>query len=150
MNGPDVTVVDPTAARVEPAESAAQWARGFPHRLWRHIMTAPVALLLLAGFAVGPEGVNLLSASVLASLGPLVPVAIAALGVIVGMGAGDRHTERPRLFAAAAVESALTASTGTTAPNSVARTPAGRGSSGLPRGNASEVAAQMPQAAATV
>lgn len=110
MNGAELTVaVDPARARAAAPESPARLARGFPRRLGRHIMTAPVALLLLAGSVLGPEGVNLLSASVLSSLGPLVPVAIAALGVVVGMGVGDRHTERPRLLAAATSEATFTA-----------------------------------------
>ncbi len=110
MNGVDLTgPIDPAAARAAAPESPGQWARHFPQRLGRHIMTAPVALLLLAGTALGPEGVNLLSPTVLASLGPLVPVAIAALGVIVGMGAGDRRAERPGLFVAATFDATLTA-----------------------------------------
>ncbi len=110
MSGADVTaIVDPASARAVPPESRGRWAREFPQRLGRHIMTAPVALLLLAGSAIGPEGVNLLSASVLASLGPFLPVAIAALGVMVGIGVGDRRTERPRLLAAATFEATLTA-----------------------------------------
>ncbi len=110
MSGSEVTAfTDPASARAVAPESRGRWARGFPQRLGRHIMTAPVALLLLAGGAIGPAGVNLLSASVLASLGPLVPVAIAALGVVVGMGVGDRRTDRPRLLFAATLEATITA-----------------------------------------
>ncbi len=110
MKGAELSVaVDAAATTAAVPESPARRARGFPRRLGRHIMTAPVALLLLAGFVLGPDGVNLLSVSVLASLGPLVPVAIAALGVVVGMGVGDRRTERPKLLAAATLDATLTA-----------------------------------------
>lgn len=109
MSASRLTTVDPAEARAEVTASPAQWARGFPQRFARHLMSAPVAMLLLAGMAAGPSGVNLLSPPVLAALGPLVPVAIAALGVIVGMGVGDRRTERPRLFIAAGLDAVLTA-----------------------------------------
>lgn len=109
MSASRLTTVDPAEARADVAATPAQWARGFPQRFVRHLMSAPVAMLLLAGMAAGPSGVNLLSSSVLAALSPLVPVAIAALGVIVGMGVGDRRTERPRLFIAASLDAVLTA-----------------------------------------
>src|SRR5918993_4555520 len=40
------------------------------------------AMLLALGFGVGPSGLDLLQASVLALLAPIVPVALATLGVM--------------------------------------------------------------------
>jgi hypothetical protein len=81
-------------------------------RRWRRALTwsttsAPVALLLTAGLALGPQGINFLSASMLSSLDPVVPVALAALGVLVGLG-GDRRSGEPRVLAAASAEAAVT------------------------------------------
>jgi hypothetical protein len=75
-------------------------------RRWGSLFTwsstsAPVALLLLAGIAAGPRGINLLSADLLSMLDPVVPVAVATLGVLVGLTMGDRRTDTWRLFAAA-------------------------------------------------
>ena len=86
---------------------------GHEPRSWRRLLEwsptrAPVALLLLAGVAFGPRGINLLSAGVLSSLGPIVPVALAALGVLVGLAGDDRRTAHWRLFAAACLESVTT------------------------------------------
>lgn len=82
-------------------------------RSWRRLLewsatSAPVALLLLAGLAFGPRGINLLSADALSLLDPVVPVALAALGVLVGLSVGDRRTDAPRVFAAACLVAALT------------------------------------------
>jgi len=79
---------------------------------WRHFLSwsgqsAPVAVLLLAGLGLGPHGVNLLS-PVMPLLDPTVPVALAALGVLVGLGLGDRRTTEWRLFGAAGLQSLFT------------------------------------------
>jgi hypothetical protein len=74
-----------------------------------------VALLLLAGLAFGPKGVNLLSAALLSALDPVVPIAVAVLGVLVGLSVGDRQPDDRRVFAAAvlgAVTSMIVVSTG--------------------------------------
>lgn len=70
--------------------------------------SAPVALLLMAGITFGPQGINLLSPAVLSLLDPVVPVALAALGVLVGLGVGVRRTDDRRVFAAACLEAAVT------------------------------------------
>jgi hypothetical protein len=85
------------------------------HRLrsWRRLLEwsptrAPVALLLLAGAAFGPRGIDLLSVGALSSLDPVVPVALAALGVLVGLAGHDRRMVHGRLFAAACLDSVTT------------------------------------------
>ena len=81
---------------------------------WRHMLSwsgqsAPVAVLLLAGIGLGPRGINLLS-PVMPLLDPVVPVALAALGVLVGLGLGDHRAGEWRLFGAAALHSLVTTS----------------------------------------
>ncbi len=80
-----------------------------PPQGWRQILgwsgkSAPVAVLLLAGMGLGPHGISLLSPS-MPLLDPVVPVALAALGVLVGLGLGDRRPGELRLLAAAGVHS---------------------------------------------
>jgi hypothetical protein len=80
---------------------------------WRRLVawsptSAPVALLLTAGIACGPQGINLLSLATLSLLEPVVPVALAALGVLVGLGVGDRRTDHRRLFGAAWLAAGIT------------------------------------------
>ena len=82
-------------------------------RSWRGLLvwsatSAPVALLLTAGIAFGPRGINLLSPATLPFLDPVVPVALAALGVLVGLGVGDRRTDDRRVFGAACLVAAVT------------------------------------------
>jgi hypothetical protein len=109
MSGtPAAPPVEGTGARLA-APPHSRWTRGWRRRVGWQALSAPVAPLLVAGGVVGPEGINLLSATALSSLGPVVPVAIAALGVIVGLGVGDRRTDRLRVFAAATLEATGTA-----------------------------------------
>jgi hypothetical protein len=86
---------------------------GYGSRSWRRWLewsptSAPVTLLLVAGIAFGPRGINLLSVDMLSLLDPVVPVALAALGVLVGLAGGDRRTGNWRLLAAACLESVTT------------------------------------------
>jgi len=77
---------------------------------WRAVLTwsatsAPVALLLSAGIAFGPRGINLLSPATLTLLDPVVPVALAAFGVLVGL---NRQTDDFRTLGAAYLAAAVT------------------------------------------
>ena len=83
-------------------------------RRWRGLLvwsatSAPVALLLLAGIAIGPRGINLLSLSTLTLLDPVVPVALAAFGILIGVSASDRRTDDARTLVAAYLAAAVTA-----------------------------------------
>lgn len=60
------------------------------------------ALLLLLGIGVGPFGLNLLSSSVLLLLDPLIAMALAMLGVFIGLDIQLRHL-RPTTPAVLAV-----------------------------------------------
>lgn len=50
----------------------------------------PVAPLLLAGAFLGPHGLAVLSPGALAAVDPAMPVALAALGILIGLDAGSR------------------------------------------------------------
>lgn len=68
----------------------------------------PVALIVLLGSALGPSGLGLLSAGVVESLDPAMPVALAALGVFVGIGLNLRSAGDRRAFAAISIQACLT------------------------------------------
>ena len=68
----------------------------------------PIALATLVGTALGPYGLGILSARVLQSLDPAMPVALAALGVFVGMGVNLRVERDRRLLAATSIRAAVT------------------------------------------
>lgn len=83
------------------------------YRRWRRMVewsatSAPVALLLLAGVALGRYGINVLSVATLSLLAPAIPVALAALGALVGLSVGRRRTGDRRALAAACLDAALT------------------------------------------
>lgn len=85
-------------------------------RRWKGIRLAlglsptpvPGLVLLPLGMTLGPHGLGLLSPRVLSSLDPAVSVAIATLGVFVGLGLDARRPHEGRLLAAASIEAALT------------------------------------------
>jgi hypothetical protein len=68
----------------------------------------PFVALLAAGFAVGPHGIALLETQTLDAVRPLISVAAAALGALVGLGIDFRSRREPRLLAVATIESATT------------------------------------------
>ncbi len=70
--------------------------------------TTVPALLLLAGLAIGPSGLGFFSTSVLSSLDVIVSAALAALGMLVGLGLDMRRSREWRLLGAATVEAGLT------------------------------------------
>jgi len=65
-------------------------------------------MLLLIGIAVGTHGLGLLSPPVLSFLDPAMPVALVAIGVLIGLRARPRRAD-PRLLAAAQAQPLLTA-----------------------------------------
>lgn len=82
-------------------------------RDWRSVWgwsatSAPVGFLLTAGMALGPRGINLLSASAMPFLMPIVPVALAALGVLVGLNLAGRRAVEGRIVGTATGVAAVT------------------------------------------
>lgn len=53
----------------------------------------PVAPLLVAGMILGPEGLAVLSSSALAAVDPAIPVALAALGILIGLETGAARVD---------------------------------------------------------
>ena len=68
----------------------------------------PAAIFLPVGALLGPRGLGLLSPMVLARLDVAVTIALAVLGVLVGVGLGREINTARRLFVAASLESAVT------------------------------------------
>lgn len=68
----------------------------------------PGLVLLAVGIGLGPHGLGVLTPSVVASLDPVVSMALAALGVLVGLGIDVRRPREFRLLAAATIESGIT------------------------------------------
>jgi len=64
--------------------------------------------LLPLGAALGPAGLNILSLRVVNSLDPALWVALAALGVLAGLGLDFRRPREARLLAAASLEAGVT------------------------------------------
>ena len=64
-------------------------------------------MLLLLGIAIGTHGLGLLSPAVLSFLDPAMPVALVAIGVLIGLRAPIRRTDR-RILAAAQAQPLLT------------------------------------------
>jgi hypothetical protein len=68
----------------------------------------PGLIILPIGMALGPAGINILSAPVLSALDPAVSVSLAALGIFAGLGLDFRRPRESVLLAAASVEAAVT------------------------------------------
>jgi hypothetical protein len=82
--------------------------RGWGEWLGWSATSAPVALLLVTGIGLGPQGLSVLSPGVLSLIDPVVPVALAALGVLVGLGVSPRGSGDWRAMAAASLDAAVT------------------------------------------
>lgn len=71
-------------------------------------VTAPVVVFIPLGFALGPRGMGLLSDQALGHLDVVVSIALATLGVFIGLAAGAESRNVRRLFAASTVEALVT------------------------------------------
>ena len=112
MEGPDPGAQDPLDARVADVAAPGYDTRRWPPRTRLALGLSPRAmpglLPLLLGVALGPHGLGLLSSRVLSSIDPALPVALAALGVLIGLGLNVRASGERRVLAAAGVESGVT------------------------------------------
>jgi hypothetical protein len=78
-------------------------------RLGWSATSLPIAPLLLLGWLLGPQGVGLLSSSVLAAIDPAVPVALAVLGVLLGLDIATRRRGARPLLISSSLEATATA-----------------------------------------
>ena len=107
----ELQLLDPRqdALVVAPVQVPVRPARGWWLTLGWSATSAPVALLLVVGIGLGPRGINLLTASALSLMSPVIPVALGALGVLVGLGLGQQRPHARRVLAGAFFESGVTA-----------------------------------------
>jgi hypothetical protein len=112
MTGFQLGGYDPLDARLDDGAAAARAEGRGSFRLglagWS-ASSVPVATLLLVGIGLGPQGLSLLSPGVLARLDPAVPVALAGMGVLVGLNVDLRRRADRRPMAAAWLESVVVA-----------------------------------------
>jgi hypothetical protein len=71
-------------------------------------ITAPITLFVPLGVLLGPAGAGILAAEALAYLDVVVSIALATLGIFIGIAAGEEGRGSGRLFAAATAEAAVT------------------------------------------
>ena len=71
-------------------------------------LTAPALLFVPIGAALGPSGAGWLGLESLGRLYPAMSVALAALGIFVGLGLSLQHRSERRLLAAASLEAFIT------------------------------------------
>ena len=107
----ELQLLDPRqdALVLEPPPVQKRPPRGWWMTLGWSATSAPVALLLAVGIGLGPRGINLLTASALSLMSPVIPVALGALGVLVGLGLGEHRLHERSVFLAALLECSLTA-----------------------------------------
>lgn len=97
---------------LDPPGTPTLWTRVFPARrsaLGLRASSAPALPFILIGMLLGPGALGVLTPGVLARLDPIVSIALAALGIFVGLGiANTEPGGRARLYGAALVEVLLT------------------------------------------
>ena len=102
----------PFEGPIDDARAQASQPETVRPRDWRRALgwsatSAPVAFLLVTGIVLGPQGISLMPQSLLSSLVPVIPVAVAALGVLVGLGVADRRAGDRKVFAAACLDAGV-------------------------------------------
>lgn len=106
---------DPLDRRVgAPALSALEWLRSLAFTrsaLGLAPSLTPAVIFLPLGAVIGPQGFGLLTRGVIARLDVAVTIALAVLGVFVGIALGREVRSARRLLAAASLESAVTVAT---------------------------------------
>jgi hypothetical protein len=106
----DVDPLDSRLAEVQGAPRAVASRWWLRHRLALGLAPtlSPGLILIPTGLVLGPGGLELLSTTTLTYLDPVISVAIAALGVFVGLGLDLRRRHEGRLLAAASLEAGVT------------------------------------------
>lgn len=106
----DVDPLDSRLGRVRSGGERTERRWGSPMRLALGLSPMPRQglVLLPLGMALGPRGLGVLTEGVLTSLDPAVSVALAALGVFVGLDLTVRRDREGLMLAAASLEAAVT------------------------------------------
>lgn len=99
---------------IDAALPAPEVAAGVSHLIWRRVALglsptiAPALLFVPLGLLLGPLAANVIPPVALARLDPVVSMALATLGVFVGLALDLREPADRRLLGAASVESLVT------------------------------------------
>ncbi len=97
---------------LDPVAAPSVWGRIFPARgsaFGLGAASTPAVAVIALGVLLGPAALDILTPTVLARLDPVVSIALAALGVFVGLGIGASGlSDPPRVLAAALSEVAIT------------------------------------------
>jgi hypothetical protein len=107
----DLTAGDPLDAQIAHAAGAppsTRWRRMHRAALGLSATRVPLFLMLAAGALLGPRGAAVLTPAALDALEPLVPVALAGLGVLIGVGLDVRSWRDLRLLDAGSLEATVT------------------------------------------
>jgi hypothetical protein len=107
----DLTAGDPLDAQIAHAAGAppsTRWRRMHRAALGLSATRVPLFLMLAAGALLGPRGSAVLPPSALDALQPLVPVALAGLGILLGVGLDVRSWRDVRLLDAGSLEATVT------------------------------------------
>jgi len=107
----DIDAGDPLDAQIAPALGApppSRFRRMYRAALGLSATRVPLFLMLAAGALLGPEGAAILAPSTLDALQPIVPVALAGLGVLLGIGLDLRSWRDLRLLDAGSLEATIT------------------------------------------
>lgn len=95
------------AAQGQSASNAAWWTSGSHLSLGTTVAPRPGLVLVTLGMAMGPAGLAILSPPLLAAIDPGVSVALAALGVLVGLGLHPGRPGEGRWLVAASLQASL-------------------------------------------
>jgi hypothetical protein len=107
----DVAAGDPLDAQMPLAVSSpppSRFRRMYRAALGLSATRVPLFLMLAAGALLGPRGVAIIAPSTLDALQPIVPVALAGLGVLLGVGLDLRSWRDLRLLDAGSLEATIT------------------------------------------
>ena len=98
---------------LDPVGSPTLWAQVFPARrsaLGLRPSSAPALTFILIGIVLGPHGLGVLNAAAILRLDPVISIALAALGIFVGLGISTSTASEPHpVIVAALLEVMLTA-----------------------------------------
>jgi hypothetical protein len=108
LGGPGILGAEPLDTQIAGRHPRGELWRGESHAAAGLSATPLPIVLLVVGLVVGPEGLNLLSRGMIRYLDPVISAALAAVGMLVGLGLDLRRPRDLRLLGMASGEAALT------------------------------------------